>query len=146
MAVNRQPAQLGRTAGFTLLELLVVLAIIAIASAAVTLSLRDSPSTRLQSEAARLIAVLETARADARASNTALHWHADAKGFQVQTLPAAGQARQTMVWLQVGTQATPSDVLISPEPVQASTRLTLTLGGSRLTLGTEGAAAFKVLP
>jgi general secretion pathway protein H len=135
-----------KTSGFTLLELLVVLTIIAIASAVVTLSLRDSSSTRLQSEAERLVAVLETARADARASNTALLWHADAKGFEVQTLPATGQARQTMVWLQAGTQAAPSDVLISPEPVQARTRLTLTLGAARLTLGTEGATAFKVLP
>ena len=134
-------------AGFTLLELLVVLAIVAIGSAVVTLGLRDSPQTRLQSEADRLIAVLEAARADARASNTALRWHADDKGFELQTLPVAGQARQAMAWYNAGTQATPSDVLISAEPIQARTTITLRHGsGARLTIGTDGAAAYKVLP
>lgn len=136
-----------KAAGFTLLELLVVLAIIAIASGAVVLSLRDSPQTRLQAEAERLIAVLEASRADARASNTAMRWHADDKGFQVHTLPATGPALQNMAWLHKGTQASPTDLLISAEPVQARSRLTLSHdSGARLTIGTDGAAAFKVLP
>ena len=147
MAVKPHLAQPDRAQGFTLLELLVVLAIVAIGSAVVTLSLRESPQTRLQSEAERLIAVLEAARANARASNTALRWHADDKGFQVQTLAATGQTQQTMTWYHAGTQATPSDVLISPEPVQARISVTLRLGNeARLSVGTDGAAAFKVLP
>jgi len=136
-----------KAAGFTLMELLVVLAIIASASVAVVLSLRDSPQTRLQAEAERVIAVLEASRADARASNTAMRWHADDKGFQVHTLPANGTALQNMAWLHKGTQASPEDVLISPEPVQARSRLTLRHdSGASLSIGTDGAAAFKVLP
>lgn len=134
-------------AGFTLLELLLVLAIIAIGSAVVTLSLRDSPQTRLQMEAERLIAVLEASRADARASNTAMRWHADDKGFELQTLPASGAALRAMAWQYKGTQATPTDVLISAEPIQARTTVTLRHGGgASLKIGTDGAAAFKVLP
>ena len=136
-----------KAAGFTLLELLVVLAIIAMASGAVVLSLRDSPQTRLQAEAERLIAVLEATRADARASNTAMRWHADDTGFQVHTLPAGGLPVQTMTWLHKGTQASPPDMVISAEPVQARSRLTLRHdSGARLTIGTDGAAAFKVQP
>ena len=133
--------------GFTLLELLLVLAIIAIGSTAVTLSLRDSPQTGLQMEAERLIAVIEASRADARASNTTLRWHADDKGFEVQTLPASGTAFHAMAWQFKGTQATPTDVLISAEPIQARTTVTLRHGsGASLKIGTDGAAAFKVLP
>jgi general secretion pathway protein H len=136
-----------KPAGFTLLELLVVLAIIASASAAVVLSLRDSPQSRLQAEAERVIAVLEASRADARASNTAMRWHADDQGFQVHTLPTTGPAVHNMAWLHKGTQASPVDVLISAEPVQARSRLTLSHdSGASLSIGTDGAAAFKVLP
>jgi general secretion pathway protein H len=136
-----------QSAGFTLLELLLVLAIIALGSAAVTLSLRDSPQNRLQMEAERLIAVLEASRADARASNTTLLWRADDKGFEVQTLPASDTAFHAMAWKYKGTQATPTDVLISAEPIQALTTLTLRHGsGASLKIGTDGAAAFKVLP
>lgn len=134
-------------AGFTLLELLLVLAIIAIGSTAVTLSLRDSPQTRLQMEAERLIAVLEASRADARASNTALRWHADDKGFEVHTLPSSGKALHAMAWQFKGTEASPTDVLISAEPIQARTSVTLRHGsGTSLKIGTDGAAAYKVLP
>jgi len=136
-----------QTAGFTLLELLVVLAIVAIASATVTLSLRDSAQTRLQSEAERLIAVLEATRADARASHTAALWHANEKGFDVYNLPTTGPALHNMAWLHQGTQATPTDVLISAEPVQARSTITLRHdSGASLRIGTDGAAAFKVLP
>ena len=60
--------------GFTLIELLVVIAIVALASAAVTLAMRDPQATQLEREAARLSALLESARAEARASGLAVFW------------------------------------------------------------------------
>ena len=48
-----------RQRGLTLLELLVVLAIIAISSAGVALAMRDNSQTQLEREAQRLIAKLE---------------------------------------------------------------------------------------
>ena len=52
----------GHSRGFTLLELMVVVAIIAMATAAVTFALRDDSGTRLEREALRLSAMLESAR------------------------------------------------------------------------------------
>ena len=64
----------GAARGFTLVELLVVIAIVALASAAVTLAVRDPQATQLEREAARLSALLESARAEARASGLAVFW------------------------------------------------------------------------
>lgn len=136
-----------RCAGFTLLELLVVLVLIAMASATVSLSLRDSTQNQLQAEAERLIAVLEATRAEARASNSAMRWHADNQGFEVQSLSTQGKASHSMAWLYTGTHATPVDVVISAEPVQARSTITLSQDtGVSLKIGTDGAAPFKVLP
>ena len=52
----------GRLAGFTLIELLVVLVMIVIASSVASLAMRDPAATRLEHEAARLVALLEAAR------------------------------------------------------------------------------------
>ena len=75
-----------RQAGFTLIELLVVVALIAIASSVVSLAMRDPASTRLEHEAARLAALLESARAEARASGLAARWEPRAE-------PAAGSSK-----------------------------------------------------
>ena len=56
--------------GFTLLELLVVISIIALATAGVGIAMRDSGQTLIEREAARLAALLESARAQSRASGT----------------------------------------------------------------------------
>ncbi|MDO9165761.1 MAG: prepilin-type N-terminal cleavage/methylation domain-containing protein, partial [Rhodoferax sp.] len=53
----------GNSAGFTLLELLVVVAIMAMASAGVGFAMRDSSQVQLDREAQRLAALLESARA-----------------------------------------------------------------------------------
>jgi general secretion pathway protein H len=52
--------------GFTLLELLVVLAIAAIGSAGVELAMRDGTQNQLEREAQRLAALLESARAQSQ--------------------------------------------------------------------------------
>ncbi len=64
-----------RSAGFTLIELLVVIAIIAIAMAGVGLAMRYSGQATLDREAERLAALLESARAQSRASGVAVRWH-----------------------------------------------------------------------
>ena len=60
--------------GFTLIELMIVVVLIAVASSVASLALRDPASTTLEREAARLAALLESARAEARASGLSASW------------------------------------------------------------------------
>ena len=53
---------------------MVVVAIIALASSIVTLALPDPASTRLEREATRLVAILETARVQARWQGAPVRW------------------------------------------------------------------------
>lgn len=78
-----------RQHGFTLLELLVVISIIAVATAGTALALRDSSSGTLEREAERLAALLEAGRAQSRASGVPVRWHSVAGGFEFVGLPRA---------------------------------------------------------
>ena len=101
--------------GFTLLELLVVIAIMALATAGVGLALRDSGATQLQREGERLAALLESARAQSRASGAAVRWRADARGFHFEGLPAA---RLPDHWLDGATAVRgPGELWLGPEPL-----------------------------
>ena len=113
---ERAGLRLGRGhLGFTLLELLVVLAIMAMATAGVTLTLRDSGDTALEREAQRLAALFESARAQSRASGIAVHWHTTPDGFRFEGLP---QGALPTRWLTDGmmVRGNPS-VQLGPEPV-----------------------------
>ena len=156
-----------RQHGLTLLELLVVLAIIGLSMAGVSLSLRDSSQTQLEREAQRLIAVLEAARAQSRTSGIALIWQATPEGFVIRPAIAPNPiATRTETWLTAGTQAVVSTtdvsannvaptnlVVLGPEPILAPARITLSVAAANnakaapaLTLGTDGLRPFQVLP
>lgn len=101
--------------GFTLLELLVVVAIIASASAAVSLSMRDGADTALEREALRLSAMLEAARAQSRASGVPVRWAATTTGFVIEGLPGGSQSQ---AWLAPQTSASLDKPLwLGPEPI-----------------------------
>ena len=146
-----------RQRGLTLLELLVVLAIIGFAMAGVSLSLRDSSQTQLEREAQRLVAVLEAARAQSRTSGVALVWQASPEGFVIQSNNKSLAAR-TETWLAAGTQATLSTstgnmVVLGPEPILAPARITLSAATTNtskpspsLSIGTDGLQPFRVMP
>jgi general secretion pathway protein H len=121
-----------RQQGLTLLELLVVLAIIGFAMAGVSLSLRDSSQTQVEREAQRLVAVLEAARAQSRTSGVALIWQATPEGFVIRPAlapnPSQGNntaitstpsnaanpiAARTETWFTAGTQAVVSTAIAS---------------------------------
>lgn len=104
-----------RPHGFTLLELLVVVAIIAIATAGVSFAVRDSAGTQLEREAARLAALLESARAQSRTSGVAVRWHPTENGFRFDGLPPNALPGD---WLHSTTSvAQPTVLLLGPEPV-----------------------------
>ena len=106
--------------GFTLVELLVVIAIIALASAGVSFALRDTGQTQLEREAQRLAALLESARAQSRASGVPVRWTAVPGGFHFDGVPAGTLPDQ---WLSPSTQVEGNTTLLL---VQGSEKI---LGG-----------------
>jgi len=139
------------SAGFTLIELMVVVALIAIASAVASLALRDPAATRLEHEAARLAALLEAARSEARAIGLAVSWMPlvdpnGVGGFRFVGLPASN-ALPTR-WLSQGVSAElpgARAVLLGPEPLIGAQRIVLHLDDQSLTLATDGLGPFGVV-
>ena len=139
-----------RGGGFTLIELLVVVALIAIGSAVVSLSLRDPAATRLEHEAARLVALLESARTEARASGIAASWEPRAEQVGVEGFRFVGLAPSSNPpsrWLVPGVTAEVPGaraVLLGPEPLIPAQRIVLHLDEQSLTLRTDGLGPFVV--
>lgn len=142
--------------GFTLLELMIVVAIIALATAGVSLALRDSDSTQLEREALRLSALLESARAQSRTSGVPVLWRHTGSGFEFIGVAPAPDASDglanTRSWLSADTRALITQpagaavLVLGPEPLIAAQRLQLLQGDRRVSLGTDGLAPFAVLP
>lgn len=82
--------QSGKQQGFTLIELMVVLVIIGIASAAVGLSIKPDPLQQLRKDAERLAQLLQVAQAEARADGRSITWRTNAKGFVFERPADAG--------------------------------------------------------
>ncbi|WP_081699954.1 GspH/FimT family pseudopilin [Candidatus Symbiobacter mobilis] len=144
-----QPLPLLAFAGFTLIELLVVIAIMAIAVASVGFLVRDGTADRIEREAVRLAALLESARARSQLSGVAARWQPSAQGFHWEGLPPAERADQELPrhWLHPDTAAriaaptsalnnaitSPSTaphtplpaVILGPEPILPPQRITL---------------------
>lgn len=144
-----------RSHGFTLLELMVVVAIVALATAGATLALRDSSATRLEREGLRLSALLESARAQSRTSGVPVVWRTRPQGFEFVGVQPRQDARDSLAgprrWLDPDTQAEVTQpvgvqtLVLGPEPLIAAQRLVLQQGERRLTLGTDGLSPFAVV-
>ncbi len=131
--------------GFTLLELLLVVAIIAVASAGVSFALRDSAQSQLEREAVRLAALLESARSRSLASGVAVRWRATDTGFAFDGLPA-GTLPQAWLSNDV-TSAAPARLLLGPEPIIAAQSVQLVSRSQpdrSLTVATDGLRPFGV--
>ncbi len=102
--------------GFTLLELLLVVAIVAMASAGVAFALRDAGQSRLDREAQRLAALLEGARAQSRSRGVMVRWRSAPPGFAFDGLPSDSALPTT--WDDPETAAySASPVALGPEPI-----------------------------
>jgi general secretion pathway protein H len=135
---------------------MIVVSIVALATAGVSLSLRDTNATALDSEAIRLAALLESARAQSRTSGVPVRWRSTASGFEFQGISAKSGGPDSLArprdWLNESTSARlvlPPDaqeLLLGPEPLIAAQRIELIQGDRRLVLGTNGLAPFAVVP
>ena len=130
-----------------MIELLVVVAIIAIASAGVSFALRDSADTQLEREAQRLAALLESARAQSRTSGRPVQWRVAAGGFRFDGLAADALPDR---WLEPTTivRGTGS-LLLGPEPIIGRQQIVLSSSarpGRSLRIGTDGLRPFAVTP
>jgi len=139
-------------AGFTLLELMVVLVIIGIGTALVSLAFRDSSAEQLEKEGVRLSALLESARAQSRIAGANVRWEVapppDA-GFRFVGLTADASAAMPHAFLDAETQAVivgANAVPLGPEPLIGAQRILLKRGERELTIGTDGLAPFAILP
>lgn len=137
--------------GFTLIELLVVVAIVAIASASVGLAMRDTSQVALERDGQRLAALLESARAQSRASGVPVRWRVHRGGFRFEGLGATALPQQ---WLDEDTRvATSADaantaaLVLGPEPIigpQSVLLVSRSQAGQGVRVVTDGVRPFVV--
>ncbi len=138
---------------------MVVVALIAIAAGVASLALRDPADAQLEREAARLSALLESARAESRSLGVAVVWtpvsarDAAAPGTAARgTVPVSGPARARRCrcagWTPACTVELPDGrpIVLGPEPLIGPQRIVLRLDDRRLALATDGLGPFEILP
>jgi general secretion pathway protein H len=165
-AGNKHPARAAR--GLTLLEMLVVVAIIALGTLGVSLALRDN--NRLDREAQRLAAMLDAARAQSQAMGVPVLLRLADNGFVLEGLPVNSTTASTRLtsaqndvpnasalqaWLYPDTAAqiiritntSPANgLLLGPEPIipAQALRLVSRESGAQLLLRTDGLHSFQI--
>ncbi len=161
LTLQRNPVRRGSDAGFTLLELLVVLVIAGITLGIVSFNAMPSPQQALQNEAQRIALLLQLARDEAIVRNRAIAFEADAEGYRFlqreektwQPLPADDLLRprqfaRNPVMLSVYPvppgDATPLRILFGREPVQQPFVLTLGLADASVAIRADGIGHFTV--
>ncbi|RYF35058.1 MAG: type II secretion system protein GspH [Comamonadaceae bacterium] len=142
--------------GFTLLELIVVIAIIAMATAGVALALRDSGQATLDREGERLAALLESARAQSRASGIAVRFRPTPEGPEAFVFDGLPPGALPGAWLGTGMRAQPVSadgraavaLLLGPDPIIAAQQVLLTSDGPparTLRIATDGLRPFAAV-
>ncbi len=134
--------------GFTLLELLLVITVVAIASAGVSFAFRDATQSKLDTEAQRLIAILESARAQSRASGIPLKWRPTADGFIIEGMsdnpknPATQKWQESEIVVNVD-----KPLLLGPEPLIPPQSILMWMSSQplySLRIATDGVRPFTV--
>ena len=102
---------------------MVVIAIMGLATAGVSLAMRDTEGERLEREAERLAALLEAGRAASRTSGVPVRWQPTEEGFRFDGVPAQSLPER---WLSPGVSPVSSQAItLGPEPVIGPQRVQL---------------------
>jgi general secretion pathway protein H len=143
---------LRQKAGFTLIEVLVVLAILAVVAAAVAFAAVPGDAAAAREEARRLAALLESAMRDARASGRPIAWSAERQRYAFWyrgedgdwTLypghspyrPRALAERTELTYVSVGGQALAAGerVLFVPHGLRSELRATVAGAGAQFSI------------
>lgn len=134
---------------------MIVVALIALATAGVSLALRDGGQDALEREALRLSALLESARAQSRTSGVPVLWRSTGSGFEfvgAGSSPSPGSASlsEPRDWLSAQTRVQITQppgaavLVLGPEPLIGAQSLLLMHGDQSLRLATDGLAPFTV--
>ena len=140
-----------------MIELLIVIAIVAVGVALASLALPDGNASRLEEEAERLSALLEMARAESRVTGIATYWVprgesevlTDLKGAPVHfrfigvseaLLPQTRWLDARMAAQVVGARS----IVLGPSAILPPQRIVLMLADQRLELATDGLGPFAV--
>jgi general secretion pathway protein H len=138
---NKPLKQPLRARGFTLLELMIVLLILGIVSAAVVFGSSGGPSRALHQEGERLAAVLEAGRAQSRATGVGVYFQPREGGFAL----ASSAGTLTRTWMIPGVTATPNtSFALGPDPIITAQRVGLMLDGQTVVVATNGVTPFAV--
>jgi general secretion pathway protein H len=146
--------------GFTLLELLLVLAIVAISAGLAVLALRDSNAAVLEREAVRLAALLEMARAESRVAGTPVRWVPGSapefpgqmategntpKGFHFPGLGKINPLPERWLDDRVTAQVPPPGWLaLGPDAILPRQRVLLRLADQQIEISSDGLGPFNV--
>lgn len=137
--------------GFTLIEVMVVVSLAALAAGVASLALRDGTQDRLEREATRLAALLESARAEARAAALPVVWRptpeAAGQPFRFVGLPPSRPMPTR--WLDDAVVAQVEGergaLVLGPEPLIGAQRVRLSLDGHSVVVATDGLRPFAPL-
>src|SRR5689334_15559631 len=126
--------------GFTLIEILLVVAIIGVAAGVVTLSVRGAESRKLEEEGNRLAALFRMAASEARTGGRTLVWQADLSGYSFRPLVADSgyllreELARERNWSVEVRSVDAHELLFTREPVRTPARVEIATAEHRLRL------------
>jgi general secretion pathway protein H len=131
--------------GFTLLELLVVLALLALTTAGLSFAVRNPDIRQLELEAQRLAALFESARAQSQLTAIPVRWTVEQgkvrfEGLAPTMLPTQWLSRETVVISKSG-------ILLGPEPLTGPQEVilaSLRRPDYQLRVWTDGLRPYKI--